>query len=315
MQNCFFVNPAAGQGRGTEKLTEMIRETSAALGCPASVYLTRGIGDGERKAREMAEALDGEPARFYACGGDGTLNEIINGAAGSPHVAVGCVPTGTGNDMVRNFPEAGDFRDIAAQLQGEARFIDLIRYSGMIGGRFQQRYCANMFNIGFDCNVVELAGRLKKKPLISGSVAYLLAVAGMFIRKKGISLRLTDETAETERILDGEVLLCSVANGSYCGGGICSSPQARVDDGFFDINIIKDVPRRTFLRLFPKYKEGTHLQAPEAAQIITVKRSTAALLEPKEGTFFLCADGEIEPAEQVAFAIEPKAVQFILPRK
>ena len=89
----------------------------------------------------------------------------------------------------------------------------------MIGGRFQQRYCANMFNIGFDCNVVELAGRLKKKPLISGSVAYLLAVAGMFIRKKGISLRLTDETAETERILDGEVLLCSVANGSYCAAG------------------------------------------------------------------------------------------------
>ena len=113
----FFCKPCRRAGKGTEKLTEMIRETSAALGCPASVYLTRGIGDGERKAREMAEALAGAPARFYACGGDGTLNEIINGAAGSPHVAVGCVPTGTGNDMVRNFPEAGDFRDIAAQLQ------------------------------------------------------------------------------------------------------------------------------------------------------------------------------------------------------
>ncbi|MFR7989611.1 MAG: diacylglycerol/lipid kinase family protein [Anaerovoracaceae bacterium] len=310
MKNYFFVNPAAGQGRGTEKLVERIEKISKRLGETSFIYHTKDIGDGEIKARETAAALNGEPARFYACGGDGTLNEIINGIIGFSNVSAGCIPTGTGNDMIRNFPGAGDFSDIEAQLRGTLHRIDLIRYAGVISGVFKERYCANMFNIGFDCNVVELAGRLKKKPLISGSVAYLLAVAGMFIRKKGIALKLTEGE---EILLDGEVLLCSIANGSYCGGGICSSPQASVDDGWFDINIVKDVPRRTFLRLFPKYQKGTHLQIPQAPAIITVKRSRSAVLEPKERTFFLCADGEIEPAEKVEFRLAPAAMDFILP--
>ena len=201
MKNYFFVNPAAGQGRGTEKLVERIEEISKRLGETSFIYHTKDIGDGEIKARETAAALNGEPARFYACGGDGTLNEIINGIIGFSNVSAGCIPTGTGNDMIRNFPGAGDFSDIEAQLRGTLHRIDLIRYAGVISGVFKERYCANMFNIGFDCNVVELAGRLKKKPLISGSVAYLLAVAGMFIRKKGIALKLTEGE---EILLDGE---------------------------------------------------------------------------------------------------------------
>ena len=312
MRNFFFINPVAGQGKGTEKLVEGIERISKELGADSYVYLTVAAGDGERRARETAERLRGEPARFYACGGDGTLNEIVNGAAGFPCVAVGCIPTGTGNDMVRNFPEWGDFTDLEAQLKGSAQKIDLIRYSGVIGGRYKERFCINMFNIGFDCNVVELAGRLKQKPLISGSAAYLLAVVGMFVRKKGISLRLTEGD---EVLADGEVLLCSIANGSYCGGGICSSPQAEVDDGFFDVNIIRDVPRRVFLRLFPKYQKGTHLQVPGVFEIIAVRRSREVVLEPREGTFFLCADGEIEPAETVQFSIAEKAIDFILPQR
>lgn len=312
MTNYFFINPAAGQGKGVQKLTAEIHRAAEALQLPCEIYVTTEPGDGEVAARRTAEALGGSPARFYACGGDGTFNEVVNGVYGFDNIAVGCVPIGTGNDMVRNFPEAGDFLNMKAQLLGEDTRVDLMQYTGIIDGRMQTRYCANMFNVGFDCNVVELASRLKTRPLISGSLAYLLAVLGTFIKKKGISLRLT----EGEEVLaDGEVLLCAIANGNFCGGGLKTSPHSVVDDGVFDLNIIKNVTRTTFLRLVPKYLKGTHLQVPDIERIITIKKCTNLKLTPKERTFFLCADGEISVAESVEFQLIPKGLPFIVPGK
>lgn len=312
MKHYFLVNPAAGQGNGADGLIREIAASCAQLDADYEIYMTKGVKDGERQARQIAAQTKarGETARLYACGGDGTLNEVICGAAGFDHLSVGCVPTGTGNDMVRNFPGAGDFTDIKAQLCGEAKAIDLIWYAGVMDGVYQERYCANMFNIGFDCNVVELAGRLKQKPLIAGSAAYLLAVLGVFIQKKTIGLRL----AEDGRVLlDDEVLLCSIANGSFCGGGIHTSPQSDVSDGYFDLNIVNDVTRLEFLKLFPKYKAGVHLGLPGIEKIITVKKCTTLSLSPKAKSFFLCADGEICVAQSVTFEIRPKALSFILP--
>lgn len=302
----------AGQGKGIKELIAEIESASKELNMESEIYITKYIGDGMNKARAIAESLNGEPARFYGCGGDGTNNEIINGAFGFDNIAVGCVPIGTGNDMVRNFPDGGDFLNIKEQLMGAPQKIDLMKYSGIIDGTYQDRYCVNMFNIGFDCNVVELAARLKKKPLIAGSTAYLLAVLGMFIQKKGICLKLT-ENGET--LIDGEVLLCAIANGSYCGGGMYTSPQASLDDGVFDLNVIKNVPRATFLKLFPKYQKGTHLEAPDIDRILDVKKCQSLNLIPREKNFFLCADGEIHLAEEIAIEIAPKALNFIVPAK
>lgn len=310
MINYFFINPAAGQGKGIEKLIAKIKAAAQKLQLQYEIYLTTEPGDGEAAARRFAEKLSGEEGRFYACGGDGTFNEVVNGAYGFDNIAVGCVPIGTGNDLVRSFPEAGDFLDIQEQLSGIDAQVDLMQYHGIVDGREQTRYCVNMFNIGFDCNVVELAGRLKKKPLISGSVAYLLAVLGMFIKKKGISLRLTEGE---EVLLDGEVLLCAIANGNYCGGGLKTSPQSVINDGVFDLNIIKDVPRLTFLKLFPKYVKGVHLGLPGVEKIITVKKCTSLQLSPLAEEFFLCADGEIAVAKSVEFEMKPGALRFIVP--
>lgn len=312
MKNYFFINPAAGQGKGIENLITEIETAAETLQMHCKIYVTKGTGDGETAAKRAAQELSGEEGRFFACGGDGTLNEVINGIFGFDNVVVGCIPIGTGNDMVRNFETDGDFLDIGQQLLAGERRIDLMEYSGVIGGKQQTRYCANMFNIGFDCNVVELAGRLKKKPLISGSLAYLLAVLGIFIKKEGISLHLI-ENGET--LADGEVLLCAVANGKYCGGGLKTSPQAVIDDGVFDLNIIKNVPRRVFLRLFTRYVKGNYLGLPGLEKILTMRRCTELKLSPKSKKFFLCADGEISVAESVEFRIVPQCLRFAVPKK
>lgn len=310
MKNIFIVNPMAGQGKGIDNLIERIKSTAKQFGNETEIYITKGIGDAQNFAKSTVMKNPEEPISFFACGGDGTIGEVVNGIMGFDNASVGCIPIGTGNDMVRNFKNCGDFSDIKGQLNGRPVDIDVIRFKGIINGKYQEKYCANMFNIGFDCNVVELAARLKEKPLISGSTAYLMAVIGMMIQKKGIDLRIE----EGEEVLaDGEMLLCSIANGSYCGGGIYSSPQAEVSDGYFDLNIIKDVSRRSFIKLFPKYQKGTHLEVEGIEKIITVKQCKKLTLIPKESQFFICADGEIDLAEKVEFEIMPKAIKFILP--
>lgn len=296
----------------TEKLIADIERIAAELSADVTVYLTTGVLDGERAAREFAQSMSGEPARIYACGGDGTISEVVNGVAGYDNIYVGFVPIGTGNDLVRNFADAGDFRDIKAQLTGFDSVMDLVEYSGVINGEQTSRYCANMINIGLDCNAAELASRLKKKPLIAGSMAYLLAVGIMFIKKQTISLRVT---SGDEVLVDDDVLLCAIANGSYCGGGVYSSPQSILDDGEFDINIVNNVSHLDFLNLFPKYQRGTHLEMEGIDKYIKITKGRSIDLQCKTGDFFLCADGEILVCRNVHFEIVPKALNIVLPAR
>ena len=100
---------------------------------------------------------------------------------------MGAIPIGTGNDFLRNFPKAGDFLNISAQLEAAPVLIDLLKFSGELDGRSAERYCVNMFNIGFDSNVADLTARLKRYPLLSGSLAYLAAVVGMLVKRRALT--------------------------------------------------------------------------------------------------------------------------------
>ena len=315
MKHYFFVNPAAGTGKNVDSLLSKIDEAfDGRDDCEYEIKLTDSVGAGERAARELAEALSPEDeARFYACGGDGTVNEVANALAGHRNAALGIIPIGTGNDTVRNFPEAGDFLDIRAQIEGETVAIDAMRYEGLVDGNRVSRYCVNMFNIGFDCNVVELTGRLKQKPLISGSAAYLMAVFGVLARKKGTILTITENDSVWR---EGPMLLCSISNGSYCGGGIYSSPQARMDDGFFDICVINDVSRLKFISAFPKYMKGTHLDMKGADEILDIRRSTDVTIKPYGmDDLFICVDGEIQLTTGIRITMCPGALRLVIPKK
>lgn len=313
MKHFFFINPAAGLGKMTDPLAAQIDAVLGAAGEEYQILFTDAVGDGERKAKAAAEALGGEEARFYACGGDGTANEIVNGIAGYPNIAFGIIPIGSGNDTVRNFQDDGDFLSVEAQIKGQDKPIDLIRVDGPINGKEQSRYCLNMINIGFDSNVVEASLSLKRKPLISGPAAYMLAALGMIVQKKGTALILKE--GETT-LREGKMLLCAISNGSFCGGGFYSSPQAEIDDGYFDVNIVSDIPRRRFLDLLPKYKAGTHLNDPKAQDVVAAYRCKAITVDPYDGApFHFCVDGEILEAERFSLTMCEHALRFIHPAK
>ncbi|MBQ9061025.1 MAG: hypothetical protein IJ128_07770 [Firmicutes bacterium] len=314
----FIINPAAGQGKALNLIPD-IHAVCQVAGIDYKIYESSAPGDAERyvhsrcQAHQTAESAAGkqlsDALRFYACGGDGTLNEVVNGAAGHDFAEVGCIPTGTGDDFVRNFPGAR-FDDLIAQIQGESQPADLIRYDGICDGEYVSRYCVNMFNIGFDSNVVDLTGRMKQLPLMSGSLAYLASVGVMLAEKKGADLRVEYENGEVH---DGRILLIAVANGCFCGGGVKGIPRAVTNDGLFDVSLVRDIPRHMFAALFPKYMNGTHLTDKRLEDVIRYTQETFLRISPNRKLMKLCVDGEITKAGPVRFAIAPKALRFIIP--
>ena len=309
MKHYFILNPAAGQGKAL-KLEKKIWQAAEAAGIEPVIHITEYPGDAEDYVRSIADGAGDEMLRFYACGGDGTLGEVANGAYGKDNLQIANIPVGTGNDFIRNFDGAGDFGDILTQIKSDVVKCDLIHYEGICNGKAVSRYCVNMFNIGFDCNVVDKTADLKKKPLVSGSMAYLAGVGIMLIKKKGADL--TVEYDDGFRFSD-KMLLIAVTNGCYCGGGVKGIPYARVDDGLIDVSLIKNTSRRTFIKLFPKYAKGTHLDDPRTDDIVIYKKCRSLNIQPNEGLMKLCVDGEIVQSEGIRFEIVPGAFWFVVP--
>ncbi len=297
MDTIFIVNPKAGKNKNTDELIEKI----ASLG--AQYYITKSSGDAEIFTRNYCE--QNGPARFIACGGDGTLNEVLNGAFGF-ECEIGVLPSGTGNDFCRNFD--GDFYDVKSFIDAHCQHIDILRYTT----NGVTRLCANMFNIGFDCNVADMASIMKKKPLISGSFAYFSSIFIMLVKKKGADIKIEIDGKE---IHNGPLLLTSIANGKFCGGGIMSNPKAEICDGFINTNIIYNIPRRSFIPLLPHYMKGTHINLKNIENVIFNTKCKKIKIAPNTKDFKICVDGEIQDAGTVEFDILPKSVKFVIPKK
>jgi YegS/Rv2252/BmrU family lipid kinase len=316
-RNIFILNPCAGQGHADEKLIEEIKDAAASLDIDVEIHKTLDAGEATRYVNRILSETP-ETVRFFACGGDGTLNEVVCGAAGHPNAIVGCIPFGTGNDFVRNFPDAGDFKDIKAQLSGEIETIDLMEYQGVsarpgdMEDEISGGFCANMFNIGFDCNVVDMAAKLKKIPLISGSLAYMLGVLIILIKKKGANLRIELDGEEVHR---GRLLLVTLANGCFCGGGVMSNPHAKLNDGFFDAQIVKNMSRLRFIRLFPNYSLGTHLDVEGVEKFINYKNVHNVRISSLGAPFKVSIDGEIKSLDRLMVGMQELCMKFSVPTK
>lgn len=298
MKHHFIINPAAGKGTLVHSLSEKIHLAAKETGCDYTIYLTKAPGDACEYVKKTLGTEEG-CHRFYACGGDGTLNEVVNGGPLSDRAEYALVPIGTGNDFCRNFDDRAAFLDIKRQIEGTAIPIDLISYG--------ERYCVNMLNIGFDCQVVERTAKLKSSPLIPSGAAYSLGVVSSLLHKMTTDMHITLSDGE---VIDRPLLLMSVANGQFYGGGFRPNPRALPNDGLFDVNIIEKVSRFTFLSLIGSFKAGRHLE--EAAKYVTYRRATSLSLSFDRETM-ICVDGETEPATALTISLVPGATRFVLP--
>ena len=303
MKHCFVVNAHAGKGNKVESLIKDIKNACESRGVEYEVYLTKSVGDAEHFIKSTCAKYENSDVvcRFYACGGDGTINECVNGIAEFSQHELAVIPIGTGNDFVRNFGNAELFFDINAQLDALSTKCDVIRYNG--------RYCINVANIGLDCEVVTRTDRIKKNPLVPSKLAYICGLVGEFIKKSGIEFSCKIDGEEREK---KKFLLALFANGGFYGGGFNAAPLAELKDGLMDVCFINNVTRATFLGLVGKYKKGTHLGIKNRDEIFDYFKCEKIEIEftKKER---VCIDGEIQEYEKLVLESVRDKINLAVP--
>ncbi len=310
MKTVFIVNPYAGKKKNIVEFTNKIHRVAEESKCDVQIYETASVGDAKLFVKKFCS--EHGKARFIACGGDGTVSEVINGAIGFDGCEIGVVPMGTGNDFCRNFDADCNFTDIYAQMYGNSEKCDVISYATTVNGKEKNGYCINMFNIGFDCNVADLTNTIKKKSFLGGSFAYFASILINLVKKKGANLKIELDGAEKH---NGKLLLTSLANGCYCGGGIKSNPLASLNDGLININIIKNVSRLKFISLLPYYMKGTFLKLRDIDKVISSPKYKKVAITPNTGKMRVGIDGEIYDAEKIEFTCLENGINFVIPKK
>ena len=294
MKHIFIINPAAGKTDKTAEYREKIEQSCQGL--DYEIALSQAPGDCTRIAR--AAAKTGEPVRLYACGGDGTLNEVVAGAAGYDNAAVTAYVGGSGNDFVKIFDDREAFRDLDRLLDAETATFDLIDCNGSPA--------INICCVGLDSRVGAGMARFKRLPGVSGSMAYILStVVNIF---KGISEHYIVDVAGEE--IEGEMTFVCVANARYYGGGFYAVPDAQPDDGMLDVLLVKKLRLWQIPGALAKYKAGRYRELGDVARHIRTDRITVRCDQDSPVNL----DGEIRTARNVQMKISDKKIRFFYPK-
>jgi len=256
----------------------------------------------QRLARDAAQA--GQPVRLYACGGDGTLNEVVCGAAGFPNAAVTNVPLGTGNDFIKIFGKRylELFSDLPALMEGPQAAFDLMDCNGRLG---LDVVCA-----GVDARVAAGVDRFKALPLVSGVGSYVLSLL-YNVLFQGICRPMRVEMGG--RVLSGQTAIVCICNGRYYGGGFMPVGEAMPDDGVLDMLVVPYVSRFTFLRLVRQYAAGKYKDYPEI--IADYHGQTISFSSLDGGDVIVVVDGEAMRAPAFTVKLSDKKVNFFYPEK
>lgn len=295
MKHLFIINPAAGKYDQSEELKTKIDLAAREHALNYEIRVSKKPGDCTAMTREAAAS--GEETRVYACGGDGTLNEVVCGAAGADNVAVTHYPCGSGNDFIKNFNAPAAFFELSSLLDAEELLLDLIQ----VGDAYSISICS----MGIDARIGTEIQKYKRLPLVSGKGAYNLSTVVNLI--KGIHRHYVVEL-NGERIDDRFTLIC-VCNGRFYGGGYQPVPEARPDDGKLEVLLVKKVSRLQVAGLIGKYKAGRYAEFPELFRHF----STDRIVIHCDREEVVNLDGEARWGKDVEIRLSDKKLRFFYP--
>lgn len=297
MKHFFIINPAAGSKDRTEQYRRQIETVCERKGLTYEIAVSKAPGDCTRLARQAAQT--GEEYRIYACGGDGTLNEVVCGVAGYDNVAVTAFTGGSGNDFVKIFHDTQPFRDLEQLLDCREERFDLVRCNEDVS--------LNICSVGLDARIGTDVAKYKRLPLLSGFRAYALSTVVNVIR--GIAEHYVVEI-NGQRI-DGEQTMICVCNGRFYGGGFNPVPEADPTDGLLDVLLVKKVSRLQVAGVVGKYKSGKYRELTEL--IRHFKTDHLRILCDKPTNINL--DGELRVAQTVDISIAKEKLRFFYPKQ
>ena len=300
MNHVFIINPKAGSKDVTNFIIEELNKRKDLINY--SLYITTKRNDACEFAKDYCEKHP-EATRFYACGGDGTLNEVVNGIIGYPNKSVTSYPCGSGNDFIKSFGNPKAFLDLDALINGQEIDVDVLKVN--------DRYTINICNLGFDAIVADNMIKFKHKPLMSGPSAYRMAVLYSVLFKMKHRCQIT---VDGEVIFDDDMLLCAIANGVCYGGGYYCAPEAKVDDGLMDFCLAKKVTRFQLFKMIKKYKIGEHITDKTVKKFIDYRKiHNISITAPNE--LIYCMDGEIAKSKRIDISLVNKAIKLIIHKK
>lgn len=302
MEHLFIINPAAGKSDKSGELIEKIK--SVKTEDKVTIKITTKAGEATDIVKNyLAGAQDF--VRVYACGGDGTANEVLRGVIGFKNCALGVIPMGSGNDFVRSFEEntKEDFINMEAMMFGEDIAIDVMECQG--------RYSMNNMSVGFDAAVAKNVDKFKRLPLVSGSLAYKISIVYCLFTKRKHRYRMI---ADGKEYVGSNVktLLAVAGNGKYYGGGIKATPLAQFTDGKIEFMHIATIPLLKFIILIGTYIKGDHIDNPKFPFVKHTKCETITFESDKD--IDIGFDGEILSLKNPTVRILPGAVRVIIPK-
>jgi YegS/Rv2252/BmrU family lipid kinase len=248
-----------------------------------------------------------------AVGGDGTLNEMVNGylkygGAAKCKAVLGVLPFGTGNDFARG---TGINKNISQLLELVMRNQPKLLDAGSMGfqmpdGQVNIRYFDNIADLGIGGDVVSrVNGDHLIKKILGGKVNFFIAILVTFLTYKHKKIRVSWEGFAWE----GSVLSLVVANGRYFGSGLGIAPEAKLDDGLFDVVIFANLSIIDYLMNYAKLRKAKRIEHPE----VFYYRAKRVLVEPRSGDVIVEADGELEGQAPVVYTCLPGALRFLIP--
>ena len=317
MKHLIIANEKAGASKNIDEFKELVEKEFKGL--DHELHLTTGPRSVIPFLKKyLAEAKD--KVRVYACGGDGTIHEVVNAIVGFDNVELAIYASGTGNDFIKIYSDspnyddivkgqcaAKKFRDFKTLINGKVVAIDLNKISG--DSLEEPWYSNNVINFGFDA-IVGAKGNInkqkgKKNPY--GPAAIIPAILGGRFNK-------TIVKADGEQLNKKRMLLASLGQGQWVGAQYHAQPKSDNTDGLIDVMLLKCMSlARLMIQYFGKYTKGEHLDNPKLMKRIVYRRAKKVeIIAPKD--IDICVDGEMIRGKRFDVEVVPAAIKLVIPQ-
>lgn len=275
MKHIFIVNPISGKGK-TLKAVDRIKKVCEEENLDYEIYFTEYPKDATKIARKYRFTKN----IIYSVGGDGTLNEVLNGIVGTKNL-LGVIPVGSGNDFYKTL----------SKIDEEYPVIDI--------GKVNDRYFINIISIGIDAEVANNVSLMKKRKVPTNQI-YNASLIYTFFKYKYKDIELSIDEKEQKK---GKCTILTICNGQVYGGGYKIAPSAKLTDGYFDVYYVEKVNKPQLPSLINMLKQGIHEKHNK------VHKSQATKIKFKCDKELVCnIDGEIMTAKKFNVKIIPNAI-------
>jgi YegS/Rv2252/BmrU family lipid kinase len=300
-KHIFIINPAAGKKDNTSLVTNIINTAAKNNKIDYDIRITEYPKHASIIVQSYIEKYSDQKLRFYACGGDGTLNEVAASVVKSDNASFTHYPIGSGNDFIKLFGEdnLSNFRDMEKLINGDEIDLDYIESSCGIS--------LNILSVGLDARIARDMAKYRRIPHIGGYASYIFSTIENVIKGMQNPYRIEINN----KTYANNYTLILIANGCFYGGSFKAMPDADPTDGKLDILLIKGLQRLVAAGVIGTYKKGKYKELPEYIDYIQTDNLFISSGNSQKITINL--DGEICQADSISINISKNKTHFVAP--